>query len=285
MLCASCIPSGAPPTADVFGSQNGLFMTDDGRAFFSTDDGLVPRDTNKVRDTYEFVAGPPAADLDRHRPGDDEVQRLQRAAHGSGTGRRQPDGTDVYFATFDVLVTQDHNGQEIKIYDARTDGGFPSDFPAPGLRRGGRVPRGRRQPARAGSDGFRSRPRQWRQTRRRRKKKSKKAKSKHAGQAAREARAGTREGERGEPAMARRTRLDLRPWRFCARCRRLRRLRRRARRCRRSTNSKRPRAAPRRGPPRHSTSPSTVDTRLSPETGDPCQCNRCATRRSACPRV
>ena len=33
------------------------------------------------------------------------------------------------------LVTQDHNGQEIKIYDARTSGGFPAERPRSSARR------------------------------------------------------------------------------------------------------------------------------------------------------
>ena len=34
------------------------------------------------------------------------------------------DGTDVYFSTFATLVDEDHNGQFVKFYDARTGGGF-----------------------------------------------------------------------------------------------------------------------------------------------------------------
>ncbi len=41
------------------------------------------------------------------------------------------DGVDVYFSTFDTLVPQDHNGEFIKFYDARTGGGFPFQAPAP----------------------------------------------------------------------------------------------------------------------------------------------------------
>ena len=35
VMCASCRPDGEAPTAHVEGSQNGLFMTNDGRAFFA----------------------------------------------------------------------------------------------------------------------------------------------------------------------------------------------------------------------------------------------------------
>ncbi len=57
--CVSCIPGGAPPTSNVEASVNGLFMTDDGRVFFSTADPLVPQDTDGIRDVYEYVEGRP----------------------------------------------------------------------------------------------------------------------------------------------------------------------------------------------------------------------------------
>ncbi len=126
--CASCRPDGTPPTSMVEGSQNGLFMTDDGRVFFSTKDGLVPQDTNKIRDVYEFSGGSP---------------RLISAGTGSVSAEAEPgfsigfgghslpgltgvsrDGRDVFFATFDTLVGQDQNGNQLKFYDARSNGGF-----------------------------------------------------------------------------------------------------------------------------------------------------------------
>ena len=56
IVCVSCRPDGSPPTADVSASQDGLFLTDDGRVFFSTTEALVPRDTNEGIDVYEYVA-------------------------------------------------------------------------------------------------------------------------------------------------------------------------------------------------------------------------------------
>jgi hypothetical protein len=127
LTCDSCLPSGRPPTSEVYASQNGLFMADDGRAFFSTEDALVPRDTNHGEDVYEFVGGRP---------------QLISGGTGAGTGGQESgfigsqtrpglvavsaDGRDAYFATVEILVRQDENGEAIKIYDARTDGGFPS---------------------------------------------------------------------------------------------------------------------------------------------------------------
>jgi hypothetical protein len=131
IVCDSCIPDGEPPAGEVFASQDGLFLTNDGRAFFSTEDALVPADTNQAEDVYEYVDG-----------------RAQLISSGTGAGYRtsfgiigiqtQPglvgvsaNGTDVYFASYEHLVEQDLNGEELVIYDARVDGGFPTQEPAP----------------------------------------------------------------------------------------------------------------------------------------------------------
>ena len=129
LVCASCRPDNQLPVSGVLGSQNGLFLANDGRVFYSTSDPLVPRDTNQAQDVYEYTEGKP-----------------QLITTGSGTGveaylggQNQPglvnvsaNGTDVYFASVDTLVTQDHNGSSIKIYDARTGGGFPAEREEPG---------------------------------------------------------------------------------------------------------------------------------------------------------
>ena len=129
--CVSCIPDGASPTSNVEASDNGLFMTNDGRTFFSTADPLEIQDTDGIRDVYEFVDGRPYL-------------------ISSGTGSREfgirvgspsdlaeagligvsANGTDVYFSTYDTLVAKDRNGSSLKFYDARTDGGF-SEPPPP----------------------------------------------------------------------------------------------------------------------------------------------------------
>ena len=132
LICVSCKRGGGPPTSDVIGSQNGLFIADDGRTFFSTDDAIVRQDTNGVIDVYEYTGGRP---------------QLLTTGIGEGTGKKftgftglyaipglvsvSADGVDAYFATLDQLVTQDHNGEQLKIYDARTNGGFPADQPPP----------------------------------------------------------------------------------------------------------------------------------------------------------
>ena len=132
VLCVSCIPSGAPPISDVAASQNGLFMTDDGRTFFSTDDALVHGDTNQAQDVYEYVDG--YAQLITPGTGDTRNQARNEFTtqfNLSGLTGVSADGTDVYFSTSQTLVAQDRNGLFLKFYDARSGGGFPAPAPPP----------------------------------------------------------------------------------------------------------------------------------------------------------
>jgi hypothetical protein len=130
VVCVSCIPSGAPPSSDVRASQDGLFMTDDGRAFFSTNDAIVPTDTNRALDVYEYVDGRPQ--LITPGTGDTRQAELTFFANASpGLVGVSADGRDVYFSTYDTLVRQDHNGLFLKFYDARSGGGFSAPAPPP----------------------------------------------------------------------------------------------------------------------------------------------------------
>ena len=118
VVCVSCNPSGAPPSHDVFGSFDGLFMSNDGRTFFSTEDGLLPADTNGLTDVYEFVDGRP-------RLISSGVANIEKSSLGeAGLVGVSADGVDVYFSTYNRLVANDQNGQLLRFYDARTDGGF-----------------------------------------------------------------------------------------------------------------------------------------------------------------
>jgi hypothetical protein len=116
--CVSCRPDGKPPTGDVEGAQNGLFMSFDGRTFWSTRDSLVPRDANNNIDVYEFTEGRPQ--LITTGTSDDAGNPFQKPGLVGVSG----DGIDVYFSTFQVLVPQDENGETLKFYDARVNGGF-----------------------------------------------------------------------------------------------------------------------------------------------------------------
>ncbi len=131
IICVSCLPSGQPPVSDTYGSQNGLFLLEDGRMGFSTSDALVPRDTDEIDDTYEYTEGRPYLISSGLAPAHNYQGGFDEGATTSGLVGMSANGVDLYFASYDHLVTQDHNGQEIKIYDARTNGGFPAEVPPP----------------------------------------------------------------------------------------------------------------------------------------------------------
>ena len=130
LTCVSCLPSGEPPSADVTTSHNGKFLTDDGRPFFETDDALVPPDTNEGRDVYEYVGGRPQL-ITSGTAASNEVSGISTNLAAPGLVGVSANGLDVYFATYDVLVGQDRNGEALKIYDARTNGGFLFNPPVP----------------------------------------------------------------------------------------------------------------------------------------------------------
>jgi hypothetical protein len=118
--CASCPPSGDPPNFDVEASQNGLFMTSDGRTFFTTKDTLVVRDANGIRDVYEYVDGRPQL----ISPGIGDNEGTANLLFRPGLVGVSQDGTDVFFSTYLELVPEDENGPFMKFYTARTNGGF-----------------------------------------------------------------------------------------------------------------------------------------------------------------
>jgi hypothetical protein len=121
--CVSCIPDGSTPNSPVEGSQNGRFLTDDGRAFFATEDALVDQDANGIRDVYEFVDSRPQ--LISSGTGESQGNEFQP----TGLVGVSADGTDAFISTYETLVGQDENGFFLKFYDARTGGGFPFDRP------------------------------------------------------------------------------------------------------------------------------------------------------------
>ncbi len=131
LVCVSCIPSGEPPTSDVEGSQNGLFITEDGRTVFTTDDALVHGDTNRGQDVYEYVDGRPQLIT----PGTGETRNpggiFSGIQNAPGLQGISADGTDLYFSTLATLVPEDHNGLFLKFYDARSAGGFSNTGPPP----------------------------------------------------------------------------------------------------------------------------------------------------------
>lgn len=131
VVCASCRPSGAPPTADStlfqysgpsspkiggdpqISSANADEHGD--RVFFNSNDAIVPEDVNGRNDVYEFSVASRSPALISSGTSENDSAYM-----GNGV-----DGRDVFFITSDSLVPQDHNGNIYKIYDARVGGGFP----------------------------------------------------------------------------------------------------------------------------------------------------------------
>ncbi len=131
IVCDSCNPNGRPATADVEASQDGRFLTDDGRVFFSTTESLVPSDTNQAEDVYEFVDGRPQLITPGTGTATLSTQTFITSKEIPGLVGVSGNGSDVYFSTFDTLLSEDHNGDFLKFYDARTNGGFPQPPPVP----------------------------------------------------------------------------------------------------------------------------------------------------------
>jgi hypothetical protein len=141
--CASCIPSGAPPTIatldigrepvrsnkDVTASQSGRFMSNDGRVAFATADALVPTDTNRLIDVYEFTDDRPQLITSGSGDRDTQGGGIFNPTVHTGLESFSQNGTDLFFSTFETLVPEDLNGPFLKFYDARTNGGFPIQPP------------------------------------------------------------------------------------------------------------------------------------------------------------
>jgi hypothetical protein len=111
--CASCNPTGEPAVGDGTLAPNGRSLTDDGRVFFNSTEGLVDRDLNEVKDAYEWT---PAQGVELISTG---TEPLSSSLLGVSA-----DGIDAYFFTRGTLVPEDENGSRVKIYDARSGGGF-----------------------------------------------------------------------------------------------------------------------------------------------------------------
>ena len=132
LSCASCSPSGAPPTAGAAihwpsnpGRNNNWSnaypqrnVSDYGQVFFETADALLPQDVNGVRDVYEFFNG--------------SLHLLSTGAGASGSRflDATPDGSDVFIATAQPLLRRDKD-LVTDYYDVRVDGGFLEALPPP----------------------------------------------------------------------------------------------------------------------------------------------------------
>jgi Fibronectin type III domain len=117
--CASCSPTEAAATGDASLTPQGLNLSDDGRVFFTSPDQLALRDTDGKLDAYEWNGT--------------DTQLISTGASESDSGMVtvSADGVDAFFFTRQALVPSDLNGNAMKIYDARAEGGFPANPPRP----------------------------------------------------------------------------------------------------------------------------------------------------------
>ena len=111
--CASCPSTGARSASDATLPHDGSGLTEDGRVFFTSGDPLNLRDRNGTNtDAYEWNGGEPKLLSTGSSEFDSALLSVSR------------DGKDAFFFTHDALVAQDHNGNLVKLYDAREGGGL-----------------------------------------------------------------------------------------------------------------------------------------------------------------
>jgi hypothetical protein len=122
--CVSCRPDGAAPNGisgdPLTGNSSYARMDEhqmqtaanDGTAFFTTKDGLLPQDNNELEDVYAYKDG--------------ELRLVSRAAAGMASRFLDAtyDGKTVFFATNDPIVGTDTD-RAYDIYMTREGAGYP----------------------------------------------------------------------------------------------------------------------------------------------------------------
>jgi hypothetical protein len=125
LVCASCNPTGTRPEGGAkfsdfdyksFATYRSRNLLENGTLFFDSPDALTPHATSGKTNVYEYEDGTiyPISDVS----GGYESFFLDASA----------DGRDVFFGSADQLLPQD-TGNNVEVWDARVDGGFP--IPAP----------------------------------------------------------------------------------------------------------------------------------------------------------
>ena len=143
LACASCNPSGEPPTA---GAQFEDFrparnLTENGRLFFSTTDALLPADTNSSGGCPAPDGIPSCMDVYEFEPAGvgtcaEPAGCLFLISTGTSTSETNfvdasANGNDVFIREFQKLVPRDTQDGAPTIYDVRVDGGFSEPAPQP----------------------------------------------------------------------------------------------------------------------------------------------------------
>jgi hypothetical protein len=155
LACASCNPSGAPPTAEgpgVKARSNGVFegfggrgptrnLSENGQVFFDSSEGLLPADTNGTGGCSSASGAPACTDVYEFEPAGaggcaEPAGCLSLLSTGTGTLETffidaSPSGNDVFIREFQKLVPRDTQEGAPSLYDVRVEGGFPEPPPPP----------------------------------------------------------------------------------------------------------------------------------------------------------
>ncbi len=127
---AATVPGWTPDAGEVSTGYQPRFLSDSGRLFFNSADGLVPQDVNGKVDVYQYEPSG-AGNCQPPDYGQSASVVYSEAADGcvglisAGTGNgdsvffdASASGSDVFFTTEDGLVSQDKDGAA-DMYDAR----------------------------------------------------------------------------------------------------------------------------------------------------------------------
>ncbi len=123
--CASCNPTGEQATGDATLASNGLSLTDDGRVFFNSTEGLVDRDLNEKMDVYEWSPQKQESEIVAcHTTGGciELISTGTNALDSSLLGARRWHRCLFLHPRYSGLLRPERH--QVKIYDARSLGGF-----------------------------------------------------------------------------------------------------------------------------------------------------------------
>jgi sugar lactone lactonase YvrE len=130
LVCASCDPSGARPVGPAglatgkYGILGGASnyrprdLLEDGTLFFDSKDAVVPHASDGRENVYEYEGA--------------QIHAISNVAGGQESSflDASADGQDVFFASADKLLPED-TSDNVVVWDAREDGGFPVSVSAP----------------------------------------------------------------------------------------------------------------------------------------------------------
>jgi hypothetical protein len=141
LACVSCNPTGTPPRAGaglgsnagfgIIGAPAQTFLTrnlssDGEQVFFESEDALLPRDTNGIRDVYEWEAkGSGSCETESQNGGCLYLLSSGTSPAPSHFADASVNGDHAFIFTSQQMVPGDHD-QLMDIYDASTGGGLAS---------------------------------------------------------------------------------------------------------------------------------------------------------------